>query len=175
MGLAMVFGIVKNHAGAIRVQSEVDVGTRFEVYLPVAEGRDASGEAAQAREPVRGSERILFVDDEEVVRAATARMLASLGYAVVCTESGEEAVDYYREHAGEIDLVVLDITMPGMDGGDCFRALRKIAPGTKAVLTSGHALDGTVQALLDEGMLGFVHKPYLAAQLSEAVSSALRR
>ena len=173
MGLAMVYGIVKNHAGAIRVQSEVGVGTRFEVYLPVAEGGAVSGEASQTKKPVHGRERILFVDDEDVVRAATAKMLASLGYAVVCVGNGEEAVDYFREHVEDVDLVILDITMPGMDGGDCFRALRKIAPGVQAVLTSGHALDGTAQGLLDEGMLGFVQKPYLTAQLSEAVSRAL--
>jgi PAS domain S-box-containing protein len=173
MGLAMVYGIVKNHAGVIRVHSEVGVGTRFEVYLPVAEGGPASREESPAKVPVRGKERILFVDDEEVVRKATARMLASLGYTVTCATNGEEGVAYYSEHMEEIDLVILDITMPGMDGGDCFRALKKIAPDVKAVLTSGHALDGTAQRLMEEGMLGFVQKPYLSRELSEAVSTAL--
>jgi CheY-like chemotaxis protein len=173
MGLAMVYGIVKNHAGGIRIDTEVGTGTTFEVYLPLAKGGAVSSPESHARQPLHGRERILFVDDEEVVRETTAKMLASLGYAVTCARNGLEAVDYYREHMEEIDLVLLDITMPVMDGGDCFRALKKLDPDVKAVLTSGHALDGVAQELLDAGMLGFVQKPYRAAQLSEAMTRAL--
>ena len=159
MGLAMVYGIVKNHAGGIRVETEVGVGTTFEVYLPVAEGGAVSSPESQAKQPLHGRERILFVDDEEVVRETTATMLTSLGYAVTCACNGLEGVEYYREHMEEVDLVMLDITMPVMDGGDCFRALKKLDPDVKVVLTSGHALDGAAQKLLDAGILCPFGKP----------------
>ena len=99
----------------------------------------------------------------------------SPGFIDIHTHSDPLSAANLISNGSVFDVALIDITMPGMDGGDCFRALRKIAPGVKALLTSGHALDGTVQALLDEGMLGFIQKPYLAAQLSEAVSRALGR
>ncbi len=175
MGLAMAYGIVKNHDGFIEVYSEVGRGTTVKVYLPLCGEAIARDEGPRLAAPIPGGGRILVVDDEEVVREVVERMLGCLGYEVACVHNGREAADHYGKHGPDIDLVILDMTMPVMDGGECFRALKGLDPEVKALLSTGHALNGTAQRLLDEGMLGFVQKPYVLAQLSEAVARALGR
>ncbi len=173
MGLAMVYGIVKNHGGSVGIYSEVGSGTTVKVYLPVA--RDASRRPVSGRmtAPIRGAGTILVVDDEKGVRQVVESMLTSLGYEVVLAESGQEAVDYYKIHGVEIDLVVLDLTMPVMGGLICFRELRNLDPEVKVVVATGHALNGAAQTVLDEGALRFIQKPFVKAELSEAVTEAL--
>ena len=174
MGLATVYGIVKNHGGSIQFYSEVGQGTTFKVYLPLCEEAAPRRDESPSRAPTKGRGRILFVDDEESVCSIAKEVLASLGYEVEVARNGREAVEHYRKHGGEIDLVVLDMTMPVMNGRDCFRALKELDPGVKVLLTTGHALDGAAQELLDEGMVGFVQKPYMVAGLSEAIAKAMR-
>jgi len=164
---------VKNHGGWVEVYSEVDQGTTFKVYLPLAEG----AEPVRAEVPgvlLHGTGRVLLVDDEPIIRDVGSRMLRHLGYQVVTASDGQGAIDYFREFHDEIDLVIMDLVMPAMNGRDCFRALKRIDPEVKAVLSSGFGLNGEVQETIDEGMLGFVQKPYHLAELSLAVARALR-
>jgi len=175
MGLAMVYGIVKNHGGTIRLYSEEGFGTTFRVYWPLATGVAPAPATEEETPPIRGQGRILVVDDEEVVRDATAELLRHVGYEVVTASDGQEAVEYYRQFGHEIDLVVLDMVMPRLGGGDCFRALKVLDPTVKAILTTGYGLNETAQRLLDEGMAGFLQKPYQINQLSELVAQVLHR
>jgi PAS domain S-box-containing protein len=175
MGLAMVYGIVKNHGGSIRVHSEVRQGTTFKVYLPVPAESPDSQVISQEIALAPGIGRILVVDDEEMVRTVTKEMLSSLGYQVVTVSDGQEAVEYYRGFGTEIDLVIIDMIMPKLGGRDCFRALKAINPSVKAILATGYDRNGAAQEILNAGMLGFVQKPYQMSQLSEVIANVLRK
>jgi CheY-like chemotaxis protein len=113
------------------------------------------------------------VDDEETVRETVEMMLSMLGYDVATAANGQEAIEYYREHGDDTALVILDMTMPQMNGSECFRALRELDPEVKVLLSTGHAIEGAAQELLNTGMVGLVQKPYIAPQLAEAVAKAL--
>ena len=172
MGLAMVYGIIENHGGGIRVDSRVGQGTTFEIYLP--RGAEAPVEVGVAPEPgTRGTGRILVVDDEEAVREVTADLLKDLGYDVTTAVDGVEAVEYYTRHADEIDLVLVDLVMPKMGGRECFRALKALNPGVRAVLCTGYGFNIAAQELLDEGILDFISKPFEPGRLSSVVSRSL--
>jgi CheY-like chemotaxis protein len=174
MGLAMVYGTVKNHEGYIQVCSEVKAGTRFNIYLPFTEENALEpGEEDRVVRPVGGKGCLLLVDDEEVVRKVGTAMLGSLGYEILTACNGREAVEVYRERAKEITLVILDMVMPEMGGRECFRALKEINPRVKAILSTGYAKDGKAQETLDEGMAGFIQKPYRMTDISEKVHEAL--
>ncbi len=175
MGLAMVYGIVKNHGGSIYVESEVGRGTTFKVYFPVAAQPAEPVRAEELEGLVRGRGRILLVDDEEVVREVGADVLRHLGYEVITAADGLQAIDYYKNHAEEIDLVIIDLVMPRMNGRDCFLAMKAINPNVRAILSSGYEPDGSVQELLNEGALGFAQKPYNVVQLSQTVARALKQ
>ena len=175
MGLAMVYGIVKNHGGAVTVYSEVGRGTTFHIYLPAASVEADEGPPDWEPAPVVGAGRILVVDDEDVVRNVVAAMLRHLGYDVVTAADGQEAVEYYQQRRDGIDLVLVDMMMPRMGGRDCFRALRDLDPAVRVVISSGYGLDGAIEGLLSDGVLGFVQKPYRVRQLSEVVAEALER
>jgi len=174
MGLSMVYGIVKSHGGTIRVYSELGVGTTFRVYLPFHLTDAAAIEEPPAAEPVYGSGRILVIDDEQVVRQTASAVLKELGYDVMALSEGEEAVLYYRHFGESIACVLLDMVMPGMSGHETFLALKELDPDVKAVLTTGFGLNDAAQAILDDGALGFVPKPYRAAELSEVIARAIR-
>ena len=172
MGLAMVYGIVRNHGGFVRVYSEVGHGARFDIYLPMSD-QAAPDDGAPGR-PERGTGRILLVDDESVVRNVASSMLSRLGYEVVQASSAEDAVERYRAEWPSIDLAVIDMVMPRVGGRECFLALKAINPSVVAVLSTGYGLNGKAQELVDEGMRGFIQKPYTLQDLSVAVATALR-
>jgi PAS domain S-box-containing protein len=172
MGLATVYGIVKNHGGSIEVYSELGRGTVFKVYLPHQPRRAAPKAPRAERRAVQGRGRILIVDDEAMVRAVASDMLQALGYEVLTANDGLEAVEIFKEAA--IDLVLIDLMMPNMDGRECFRALKEFDPAVRAVLSTGFSRDGAAQDILDEGMLDFVQKPYRMNQLSEVVARVLQ-
>ncbi len=173
MGLAMVYGIVKNHGGFINVYSEVGHGSTFKIYLPLAREDAAAEKRGDEREAIKGSGRILLIDDEPTVRALAAKMLNALGYEVETAADGEEGVSIYREAPQSFDLVIIDMIMPKLGGRDCFRELRKINPRLKAILSSGYGINGKAQEILDDGVMAFIQKPYLMDQLGRIVKQAL--
>jgi len=173
MGLAMVYGIARNHGGWVEVESRPGHGATFRVLWPVAGSRAAAAAVPTAEPIAPPTGHILLVEDERLVRDAVVRMLTALGYSVVGVENGREAVEYYARYGGSVDLVIIDMIMPEMDGRECFRALRRLNPDLKAVLSTGWGGDGATQETLDEGMVGFVRKPYQAEQLAEVVRRAL--
>lgn len=175
MGLAMVYGIVKNHGGSIRLYSEVGLGTTFKVYLPLADVDAPPSADVTPLKPFVGHGRILFVDDEPFLRESSAALLQQLGYEVVTVEDGRQAVAYYRDHGQETDLIILDLVMPGWGGQETFRALQAIDPSVKVVISTGYGHNEAVQALLDEGVAGFVPKPYTLRALTEVLSRVLGR
>jgi two-component system, cell cycle sensor histidine kinase and response regulator CckA len=173
MGLAMVYGIVQNHGGGVHVESMVGQGTRVEIVLPRGEETPAAAHTL-ADSGVRGSGRILVVDDEEAVRDVTADLLRELGYHVSTAFDGLDAVEFYARHAEEIDLIIVDLVMPRMGGRECYRALKELNPDVRAVLCTGYGFNIAAQELLDEGMLDFISKPFEAGRLSSVVSRTLR-
>ncbi len=173
MGLATTYGIVKNHSGSIQLYSEMGQGTTFKVYLPPIVEEEPDWADMPSQEAMRGSGLVMVVDDEETVCLVVKAMLEAIGYEAVTVPSGAEAVAYFADHAADVDLVILDWAMPEMDGQACFRELRKIDPGVRALLATGHAFNGAARDVLDEGMVGFVQKPFLTAALAKAVARAL--
>jgi two-component system cell cycle sensor histidine kinase/response regulator CckA len=178
LGLASVHGIIKSHAGFITVESEIGKGTTFSVFLA---GTDQS--VAEEKTPgaaiVHGSGTILVVDDEQHVLKALTRLLETIGYDALTASSGREAVEIVRRQGLGISLVILDMIMPEMSGGQTYDALRKIAPGIKVLLASGYRLDVQAEALLVQGCAGFIQKPFdlatLSAELQKIQSSSKRR
>jgi signal transduction histidine kinase/ActR/RegA family two-component response regulator len=173
MGLAMVFGIVQNHGGSIRAENVSGGGALFRIVLPVASGIAVNRAVREERAPQRGSGRVLIVDDEPIVLNVARQLLRHLGYEVLTANGGEEAVQVWRARGSEIDLVLLDLLMPRMDGRETLRELRRMDPGAKVLLTSGWGLEGSARELLEEGILGIVRKPYEIAELSILVADAV--
>ena len=173
MGLAMVYGIVKNHHGYISVASEVGRGTTMKIYFPSTGNPDGTRKLFAASSPVPGYGRILVVDDQKDVAGVAAELLEYLGYQVAIAYSGDEAMGYYRHHKDQVDLVILDMIMEGMSGADCFFALQKENPNIKVVLCTGYDRNNGVQELLNQGVAAFVQKPYDLTELSQVVEEVL--
>jgi PAS domain S-box-containing protein len=176
MGLAMVYGIAKNHGGWAELDAQAAPGATFRVFLPEAREMLPEPAPAAAAEPEGGPPaRLLLVDDESLVRTVVCRTLSDLGYEVTVAADGRQAVDLYAASAGGFDLVIIDMVMPQMDGRECLRAIRRLDPNVRAILSTGGGDDRAVRALLEEGGVGFVQKPYQAEDLANAVRLALGR
>jgi two-component system cell cycle sensor histidine kinase/response regulator CckA len=173
LGLSMVFGIVKNHGGCVDVQSERGAGTVFRVYLPEGPEGALKEKAAMDEALPRGRGKILLVDDQDTVREVANDMLEALGYEVITAADGMEGISRYRELWREIDLVILDMVMPNLSGGDCFRRMKEINPKARVVLSSGYSMDGAIQEVMNEGILAFIQKPYRMEELSRVVGTAV--
>jgi len=172
LGLAMVYGVIKNHGGFVRVQSEPGVGSKFKIYLP-ASGLSKEKERSTPEMPRGGSELLLVVDDEEAIRALTKEMLETFGYKVMLAENGQEAVRLFEKHRDEIDLVILDMVMPKMGGRETFFRLKEISADVTALLSTGYSQSGKAQEILDGGFMGFLQKPYKLADLLSTVRNTL--
>jgi PAS domain S-box-containing protein len=173
MGLASVYGAVRNHHGSINIYSEVGRGTTIRICLPLGSGSVQPDEPDARAALTHGSARILVVDDETSVREMAATILRHLGYSVTTCADGREATEYYAAHWQQLDLVILDMVMPVMGGRDAFLAMRRINPQLRAILSSGYSLNGEAQAILDEGVLSFIGKPFRRAELAGRVAEAL--
>ncbi len=161
LGLAMVYGIVKSHSGYIMCYSEPDEGTIFKIYFPIIEKEAERVESKKEKVPIEGgNETILLVDDEEAIRELAEDILTRFGYKVLMASDGETALEIYREKKEEINLVILDIIMPGIGGRKCLEELLKMNPKSRIIIASGYSINGPAKEVLKAGAKGFISKPY---------------
>ena len=175
LGLASVYGIIKNHGGYINVYSEKDQGTTFSIYLPASE-KEALTPQEDIHVPIsRGSGTILLIDDEQMILDVGSELLEELGYDVMLARSGAEALELYSNQRNGIDLVIMDMIMPGLGGGETFDRLKEIDPEIKVLLSSGYSINGQATKILDRGCDGFIQKPFNMQQLSEKIREIIDR
>jgi two-component system cell cycle sensor histidine kinase/response regulator CckA len=174
LGLAAVLGIVRGHQGGVRVQSEPGKGTSFRMLLPVG---DSASEKLRRPTPSpenwRGRGWVLLVDDEEMIRGVARRMLEKSGFSVITAADGFAAIEMFKKHRERIRLVLLDMTMPRMDGESCLRELRQIDPGVRVIMTSGFNEQDIVGRFVGEGPAGFVQKPFTRGELLPKIRESL--
>jgi CheY-like chemotaxis protein len=177
LGLSTVFGIVKGHGGELTCYSEPGQGATFKVYLPVPPALDQAvpAEPAPPEPPVRGEETVLLVDDEAALRDLGRQALEGAGYRVLTAASGEEALAIHQARGAAIDLVVMDLGMPGMGGQRCLREILARDPKAKVVIASGYSANGQVKASLESGAAGYVAKPFRRADLLTTIRDVLNR
>ncbi|MCK4788700.1 MAG: PAS domain S-box protein [Desulfobacteraceae bacterium] len=180
LGLASVYGIIKNHGGYIDVYSEKGKGTTINIYLPATGGnhKELNIEREEQGEIVRGTETVLLVDDEDMILDVGGEMLKTMGYHVLLAKSGREAIEIVSKAQNAksslpIDLVILDMIMPDMGGGDTYDRLKEIAPDIKVLLSSGYSITGEATRILDRGCDGFIQKPFNTKQLSQKIRGVL--
>jgi CheY-like chemotaxis protein len=172
LGLAAVYGIVKNHGGYISAESKEGEGASITVYLP-ATSRMPDKIPAATTSVAGGQETILVVDDEAQILMVNRRILEASGYRVLTARDGADALRVVNEFSGDIHLVVLDMAMPIMDGSEAFTRLKKARPECKVIISSGFGLDDSVKSLLDAGADAFLQKPFLLADLTREVRRLL--
>jgi PAS domain S-box-containing protein len=161
MGLASVYGTVQQHQGAIAVTSQIGVGTAFRILLPLTEAPSPGEARSSGRRSDQGQRRcILVVDDEDLIRELVKTVLEDAGNEVLAVGNGHLAVDIYRQHWQRIDLVVLDVVMPELDGVEAFLAMQAINPAIRAVMASGFSINDRLQGILADGRQAFIQKPY---------------
>jgi PAS domain S-box-containing protein len=173
LGLAMVYGIVRNHGGFIKCSSSPGRGASFRIYLPAIETEDSVVPGRAIEVPKGGTESILLVDDEPPVRELGAKILAAFGYSVTTASNGEEALEIYRQEGEKIDMVVLDMIMPGIGGLKCLKELMKINGKVKVLISSGFSSGGTTREVVGAGARGLIRKPYTVNQLLRVVRATL--
>jgi len=172
LGLAAVYGIVKNHGGHIDVYSEQDKQTAFQIYLPASE-KELLQEAPIAEDLPELKATLLLVDDETIVLEVTLQMLERLGYSVLVAKSGSQALALYSENRDRVDAVILDMIMPEMSGGETFDRLKEMNPEIKVLLSSGYSIDGKAEAIMGRGCKGFIQKPFTMTILSHRIRELL--
>ncbi len=178
LGMSAVLGIVRGHRGALKIYSEVGKGTTFKILFPANELPD-NGFAVRRKDQAegkdwRGSGTVLIADDEETVCTVVKKMLELMGFSVLTVPDGREALKVFREHANEIVCVLLDLTMPHMDGEEAFRVMRRLHPGVTVILCSGYNEHDATQRFAGKGLAGFIQKPYNMAALRKKLMEVLR-
>jgi len=168
LGLASAYGIVKNHDGFINVYSEKGKGTTFNIYFPASE-KEIIKEKKIHEEVLRGTETVLLVDDEDMIIDVGQDILKLLGYEVLPVRGGEEAVEFYEKNQDKIDMVILDMIMPDMGGGQTYDRLKEINPDIKVLLSSGYSINGQATEILERGCDGFIQKPFNIMDLSQKI------
>ncbi len=172
LGLASAYGIIQNHQGTIDVVSQVGEGATFHIYLPASEIA-IKDEKPLTNDNLYSPETVLLVDDEEFILKVGSQILEELGYAVLTAPSGKEAIKIYTEKKDEIDIVVLDMIMPGMGGGETFDSIKALKPDAKVLLSSGYSIMGEASDILSRGCQGFIQKPFTMKSFSEKLREIL--
>ena len=173
LGLASVYGIIKSHGGYINVYSEQEKGTVFTIYLPASQKAVSSEKETGPTTIIKGSGAILLIDDEKMILDVGIELLEELGYTVQSAMSGQEAIDIFQKDRGQFDLVIMDMIMPGMGGGETFDRLKEINPEVKVLLSSGYSINGQATKIIRRGCEGFIQKPFNMNQLAEKVQKIL--
>ncbi|MCG6945707.1 MAG: response regulator [Deltaproteobacteria bacterium] len=174
LGLAMVYGIVKNHNGFISCSSDPGEGTTFKIYLPTLDREVQVVDEEEAQAPIKkGSETILLVDDEELIRDLVVQVLGESGYTVITAPDGKSGLNLYGEQQAQIDLVILDLIMPEMGGRKCLEELIKMDPQARVLIASGYALDGPAIEAIKTGARGHISKPYDIKEMLRVIRAVL--
>jgi PAS domain S-box-containing protein len=168
LGLASVYGIIKSHGGYINVYSELDQGTTFTIYLP-ASGKEAVEDAEVTGDIIIGSGTILLIDDEKMILEVGRELLEEIGYTVLPAMSGQEAIEIFQRKQDVIDMIIMDMIMPGMSGSETFDRLKEINQDVRILLSSGYSVDGQATKILRRGCDGFIQKPFNMNQLAEKI------
>jgi signal transduction histidine kinase/CheY-like chemotaxis protein len=175
LGLASVYGIIKNHGGFITVQSEVGEGATFDIFLPASDQKILGEDPGPDRHDIQyGQATILLVDDEAMIIDVGQKMLERLGYRVLIARSGDEAINVFEKRRNKIALVILDMVMPEMGGGETYDRMKEIDGNVKVLLSSGYSLEGQAKEIVDRGCMGFIQKPFSLNDLSMTVCEALK-
>ncbi len=177
LGLASAYGIIKNHGGFINCYSELGQGTTFNIYFPesyqgIVDDAPETDDDLTTGVP-RGTETILFVDDDEENLTVGRKILAGLGYQVYIARDGKTSLEIYTAMGEQIDMVVLDYVMPGIGGREVFEALRRLDPDVRVLLSSGYSSNNQVAHMLDQGCKGFIQKPYDAGRMARKIREIL--
>jgi two-component system cell cycle sensor histidine kinase/response regulator CckA len=173
LGLASVYGIIKSHGGYINVYSEKERGTVFTIYLPASAKEVLIDEEGSPAMLIKGTGTILLIDDEKMILDVGLELLEELGYTVLSAMSGQEAIDVFQKDQDNIDLVIMDMIMPGMGGGETFDRLKEINPEVKVLLSSGYSINGQATKIIRRGCDGFIQKPFNMNQLAEKIQKIL--
>jgi CheY-like chemotaxis protein len=173
LGLAAALGIMRGHRGAIKVESTPGEGTTFQLLLPAAGTAPVAGAEVARGAQWAGSGTILVVDDEPTVRTVTARALRAFGFDVIEASDGAEGVEAFREGRGGIACVLLDMTMPRMNGEEAYQAITEIDPAARVILMSGYSEQDATGRFEGRKLAGFIQKPYELATLREVVRAAV--
>ena len=172
LGLSSAYGIIQNHNGFIDVQSQVGQGSTFSIFLPAAKTK-TTAEEMSTDQILKGKETVLLVDDEKLLVDIGSQCLTKLGYTVLAATSGREAVEIYQKRHQLIDLIILDMIMPGMGGDKTFELLKEINPDVKVLLASGYSMDSRTHAILKSACNGFIQKPFNLIDFSQKLRAAL--
>ncbi len=172
LGLSTVYGTIKSHHGAVTVYSEVGKGTVFHIMLPLTDF--AVEDAEKSEQLVKGTGTILLADDENVIRIISGAMIRKMGYKVITAENGRDALDKYSTSRSEIDLVILDMIMPEMNGLEAFREIRKIDPEVKVLFSSGFSREEDLAEIKSE-IAGFIKKPFSEVELSKMIYDSINK
>ena len=164
-GLASAYGIIKNHNGIITVESAKDKGTTFHVYLPASDKPVIEEQKYEQKISV-GSETVLLVDDETMIIDVSVQMLKKMGYDVLTANNGREAIEIFKQNNDRVAIVILDLIMPGMGGGEVYERLKEIDSNVKVLLSSGYSINGQAAEILNRGCDGFIQKPFKLNELS---------
>jgi len=174
LGLASAYGIIKNHDGIIIVESAKGEGATLNVYLPASKKAVIENQQGEQKILV-GSETILLVDDEEIIINVSVQLLERLGYEVLVARNGRAAIEIYKQNNDKVAMVILDMVMPGMGGGEAYAGLKEIDPNVKVLLSSGYSMDGQAAEILKRGCDGFIQKPFKLNDLSNKLREIIKK
>ncbi len=169
----MVYGIIKSHGGYLNVYSEPGLGTTMRLYLPVADGIIEEKSMDDIADKRKSKATILIIDDEDMVRELGKDILEAYDYKVYLATSGNEGISMFNEYRDSIDLVMLDMIMPGKGGKQVFKELRSIKPDVKVLISSGYGEDEYFQELFKSGTVGFLQKPFQHMELIHKIEEAM--
>lgn len=171
----MVYGLVKSHGGHITCSSELGKGTTFNIYLPATEKKHEPIQKMETEKIRAGTETILLAEDDALIRNNCVQLLTHFGYTILSAPDGESALELYHQKQHRIDLVILDLIMPGMGGKKSLRELLKINPEARVLITSGKSDNGSLKNVVESGAKAYIEKPYKIEQLLNAVLDVLSK